>query len=340
MSQESTNHEITVREDGTEEFYAAGSTPVWHRLGQRTERALTSGGALRMAGLDWKVDERPVFAEIEGGMREITTHKSIVRRDTGAVLGVVGRRYRPVQNEEAFEWLDGLLGSRMAAYETAGSVRNGSLVWALVRLPGELRVQRTDDVVHPFILVANSHDGSIAFRALNTCVRVVCSNTLTLAFRQAGATAVSVKHTDSIHDRLADAQQVLGLAVTEHRRFEAHMNVLAARKFRSREFETYLDTVLGPASRQLVDGEEPELTAARRRISANFDHELQRLRGIEHSAWAAFNAVGQYVDWERPTRGPIGRERDERRFASLMFGQGADLKRRAWATALAMTGVR
>ncbi len=334
------SHEITVRKDGTEEFFSAGSTPVWHRLGQRTERAITSGAALRMAALDWKVEECPILAEVDGRMQEITTHKSIVRRDTKAVLGVVGRRYKPVQNEEAFEWLDGLVGSRLAMYETAGSIRNGALVWALVRLPGELSIANTDDVVKPFILCVNSHDGSVAFRALNTAVRVVCSNTLTLALRNAGPDAIAVKHTDSIHDRLADAQEVLGLAVTEHRRFEAHMNLLAERKFRKRDFETYLDKVLGPASKQLVDGEEPELTAARQQIVANFDHELQRLRGIEHTAWAAFNAVGQYVDWERPTRGSVGRVRDERRFASIMFGQGADLKRRAWATALAMTGVR
>ena len=334
------SHEITVRKDGTEEFFAAGSTPVWHRLGQRVERALSSGAALRMAALDWKVDERPIYADIAGQMSEITTHKSIVRRDTQAVLGVVGRRYKPVQNEEAFEWLDGLVGSRLAVYETAGSIRHGAVVWALVRLPGELRIANTDDVVKPFILVANSHDGSVAFRALNTSIRVVCSNTLTLALRSAGPDAIAVKHTESIHDRLADAQEVLGLAVTQHRRFEAHMNLAAERKFRKRDFETFLDRVLGPASRRKDGDDEPELTAARQQIVANFDHELQSLKGIEHSAWAAFNAVSQYIDWERPTRGSVGREREERRFVTTMFGQGADLKRKAWSAALEMSGVR
>ena len=85
---------------------------------------------------------------------------------------------------------------------------------------------------------------------------------------------------------------------------------------------------------------EPEASAARQQIVANFDDSLQRLKGIEHSAWSAFNAVSQYVDWERPTRGAAGRERDERRFATTMFGQGADLKRKAWSTALEMSGVR
>ena len=32
--------------------------------------------------------------------------------------------------------------------------------------------------------------------------------------------------------------------------------------------------------------------------------------------------------------------RDERRFASMMFQGGADLKRRAWSAALATAGVR
>jgi len=334
------SHEITVRPDGKEEFFAAGSTPVWHRIGQRVDRALSSHAALKMAALDWKVDERPIYADIAGEMSEITTHKSIVRRDTQSVLGVVGRRYKPVQNEEAFEWLDGLVGSRLAAYEAAGSIRQGAVVWALVRLPGQLRIANTNDVVRPFILVANSHDGSIAFRALNTSIRVVCSNTLTIALRSAGPDAISIKHTESIHDRLADAQEVLGLSIAKHREFEVQMNRLAQVRMTKRTFGAYLDRVLGPIPQPTEQGPEPEASAARQQIVANFDHELQRLKGIEHSAWAAFNAVSQYVDWERPTRGAAGSERDERRFATTMFGQGAELKRKAWSTALEMAGGR
>lgn len=329
------SHEITIRPDGTEEFFAAGSTPVWHRLGQRVERAITSGAALRMAGLDWRVDCCPIHVHSDGGCDAIDTHQAVIRRDTKAVLGVVGKRYRPVQNEEAFEWLDGLVGSRLAIYETAGSIRNGAVVWALVRLPGELRIANTDDVVKPYILVANSHDGSIAFRALNTSVRVVCANTLTMAFRTAGADSISVKHTERIHDRIADAQQVLGLAVARHRAFESHMNALAARPFTVADFDRYLDRVLGPESRR-QDGDTPELSTARAGITANFDHEFQRLPGITHTAWSAFNSVTQYVDWERPTRGKHQQERDERRFATTMFGPGAELKRRAWQEALAI----
>ena len=97
-------HAITVRPDGKEEFFAAGSTPVWHRIGQRVDRALSSHAALRMAALDWTVECRPLFVGGEdGAVPEVSTHKAIVRADTQTVLGVVGRKYQPVQNAQTFE---------------------------------------------------------------------------------------------------------------------------------------------------------------------------------------------------------------------------------------------
>lgn len=327
-------HAITVRPDGKEEFFAAGSTPVWHRIGQRVDRALSSHAALKMAALDWTVEGRPMFVDgKDGSTPEVATHKAIVRMDSQEILGIVGRKYQPVQNAQTFEWLDEVIGPGKAVYETAGSLHGGKIVWALVKLPGELRIANTDDVVKPYILVANSHDASLSFRAMNTSVRVVCANTLTLALRNAGPDSISIKHTESIHDRLADAQEVLGLSIAKHREFEVQMNRLAQVRMTKRTFGAYLDRVLGPVPQPTEQDPEPEASAARQQIVANFDDSLQRLKGIEHTAWAGFNAVSQYVDWERPTRGAAS-TRDERRFESMMLGAGAELKRRAWNEAL------
>lgn len=315
--------------------HVAGTVPVWHRIGRSTQGAESSGAALHMAQLDWQVREQALWANVGDGMRAVSSHKAIVRCDSEEVVGVVGRRWTPVQNAQAFRWLDELVGAGSVRHEYAGCTRSGALVWALVRLPVELRIAGTDDIVHPFILVCNSHDGSVAFRAVNTSVRVVCSNAITHALRQAGPDRVTVKHTQSVHERLADAQAVLGASIERHRRLEVQINALARRKFTARDFTEFLDGVLG-ASPKSDDHPDGEPTAARMRIAANFDHELQRLRGIEHSAWAAFNAVSQYVDWERPTRGGNGRAGDERRFQSALLGPGAELKRRAFALAASM----
>jgi hypothetical protein len=112
------------------------------------------------------------------------------------------------------------------------------------------------------------------------------------------------------------------------------MNTLAQYRMTTKRFANYLDAVLGPP----VENSPPENQAARLGITANFDHEFQRIKGIEHSAWAAVNAVSQYVDWERPSRGKSQVERDERRLSSTFVGQGAELKRKAWMAALTLIG--
>ena len=122
------SHDLTVREDGTVEMFSTGQEPVWHRLGQRTETAVTSAAAIRMAGLDWSVDERPLATvDTDDNLESITSHKAIVRCDNHAVLGVVGTRYTPLQNDEAFEWLDSVVGKRLRQSDRAGRSSVGEL---------------------------------------------------------------------------------------------------------------------------------------------------------------------------------------------------------------------
>ena len=111
-----------------------------------------------------------------------------------------------------------------------------------------------------------------------------------------------------------------------------------SRGFRRLAHQQQLPKALRGGLTSLGENSQPENQAARLGITANFDHEFQRIKGIEHSAWAAVNAVSQYVDWERPSRGKSQVERDERRLSSTFVGQGAELKRKAWMAALTLIG--
>ncbi len=68
------------------------------------------------AGLDWKVEQTDVYAA--SGER-IPGYKANIRDIDRSVLGIVGDRYKNVQNKEAFAFTDGLLGEGVK-YETAG----------------------------------------------------------------------------------------------------------------------------------------------------------------------------------------------------------------------------
>jgi hypothetical protein len=78
---------------------------------------LSSDEALTISGLDWLVKQQPIYTA-QGHL--IPNYKANVRDKDSSILGVVSDRYTIVQNFEAFEFTDNLLGDGVK-FETAGS---------------------------------------------------------------------------------------------------------------------------------------------------------------------------------------------------------------------------
>ena len=117
-----------------ETMMSAGREVLWAGQGVKVKEAPTSADAIRLAGLDWKVEPRKMYTA--DGI-EVPDAFANVRDKDNRVLGVVGKRYRIVQNSEAFEFTDSLIGEGVR-YETAGALGNGSKIWLLAKLPREL----------------------------------------------------------------------------------------------------------------------------------------------------------------------------------------------------------
>ena len=177
----------------------------WHGLGTRVETAPTSKEALQLAGLDWKVIQKPILTE-DGSL--IEGFKANVRDRDQKVLGVVSNRYKVVQNEEAFAFTDALLGEGVR-YETAGSLAEGKRTWILAMLPHKYII--AGDEITPYLVFMNSHDGSGAIKAAMTPIRVICQNTLNLALARAKR-SWSTNHIGDISGKMEDARNTLQLA--------------------------------------------------------------------------------------------------------------------------------
>jgi phage/plasmid-like protein (TIGR03299 family) len=184
---------------------------AWHGLGTVVASAPNPFAALRLANMEWQVLESDALAgtfnsDSNDPRRVITgTHKMLVRSDDYSMLGVVGTDYSPVQNETlaelayAFRKAGEDVGVEV---ESAGSIRGGRRVWMLLRGPSVDMTGR-DDMAHPYLMLANSHDGTMALRVLPTSVRVVCSNTFHAAINSERK-AWAFRHTHNISNRIED----------------------------------------------------------------------------------------------------------------------------------------
>lgn len=246
------------------------------------------------------------FAEVPY-FREVPGYVANVRTDNGAVLGVVSTRYQVVQNGEAFRWADALLGKDVR-YETAGSLFGGRRVWLLARLTKEM--QLLGEELMPYFCLMNSHDGSSSVRVCVTPVRVVCQNTLSLAFRKAKRTW-AVRHTASIHERLEEARQALGLV----NRYLGELNEWAAamaRKWISHsEWEKIVNKLIPiPQPRKGNEHVRERAFERQRWLQRCIDddnlerYRFSRWRIRSYSAYAVINAVIDFVQhvWVVPRR--------------------------------------
>lgn len=321
-------HNLATTEGKPAMMYA-GETP-WHRLGTSLANPATAAEAISAAGLNYEV-KLASMTTVDG--IGIGQRKAVVRDDSRQVLGVVGNSYVPIQNAEAFEFLDSVVADGELRYHTAGALGKGERIWLLAKLPGHLRVAGTDDVSEKYLLLSNSHDGSSALRVFFTPIRVVCANTLSIAHRGGQGQGVSILHKGDLGAKVREAQKLLGLAARFYDDVQLQIDQLVDYYPTREQLSRYF--------RMLY----PDTSTVESRKTENIRQNLERLfeegRGqgeypIRGTAWAALNAVTEYVDHHRPTRARSEAERDSRRLQSQWFGSGARLKARAWDLALQM----
>ena len=184
-----------------ETMFSVRVTP-WHGLGEIIQEAPTSDDAIRIAGLDWRVIQSELICKENGQV--IDGFKVNIRDTDKKTLGIVTDRYKIVQNSEAFAFTDALLGEGVR-YETAGSLASGRRVWMLAKLEDRII---TDELIEPYLVFTNSHDGTGAVRVAITPVRVVCQNTLNLAL-QTAERQWSCAHKGDIQGKLEEARHTL-----------------------------------------------------------------------------------------------------------------------------------
>ncbi|MBS5118076.1 MAG: DUF945 domain-containing protein [Clostridium sp.] len=283
-------------------------TAPWHGLGTRVLEAPTSSAALSLAGLDWRVIQKPVLTE--DGLF-ISGFKANVRDRDNQVLGVVSDRYKVVQNEDAFAFTDELLGEGVT-YETAGSLQNGRRTWILAKLPQRYII--SGDKIDPYLVFMNSHDGTGAIKAAMTPIRVVCQNTLNLALSTARRSWSTI-HTGDIHGKLQDARNTLLYADRYMAALGKTIEELSRQKLSDRQVLEYIDALF-PFPEDASEARKKNLGKLKEDLKLRY-FDAPDLQHVGKNAYRFVNAVSDFATHARPLR-----ERSS--YRESLFGRTVD----------------
>jgi phage/plasmid-like protein (TIGR03299 family) len=306
-----------------------GEAP-WHKLGTKLDNPATAAEAIEAAGLNYNVELVPLFTQ--AGI-PVPRRQGVIRSDNQQILGTVGQGYTPIQNAEAFQFLDFVVADNGLLYHTAGALGQGERIWMLAKLPGHIRVRNTDDITEKYLLLHNSHNGTSTLQVVFTPVRVVCANTLAIAERNGRGQGISIRHRGNLELKIHEAQRVLGLANRFYDELQPKIDHLANCLPTRDQLQQFFSTLYPDP----IDGNNTRAENVRAELFRLFDQGIgQNIPGVRHSAWAALHAVTEYVDHRRTTRGRSELDRTSKRLQSLWFGSGARLKQQAWDLALAM----
>lgn len=296
----------------------ASTKKAWHNLGQIVDSAMTSKEALELAQLDYNVIKTFMFVEgldDNNNTVKITVPNkyATVREDNGEILGIVGNDYKVLQNTEAFEFFDGIIGDKYAMFETAGALGNGNRVFMTAKLPTDIIVAN-DDVVNKYLLLCNSHDGSKGVEIMFTPIRVVCNNTLTAALRSTTQMKFKIKHTENMKQRFDEAQKVLGIVHKASTELSEIFNIFANTTFRDEDFEKMVQ--------ELFPVVEEEKSIRTKNIQRSIERYYNIGPGQEKyvgTKWGAYNAITGYLQNVKEF------SNEETKMKSLIWDSGAKL---------------
>lgn len=301
----------------------AGDVP-WHGLGVRVPSDLTPEQMLKAAGLDWRVETFPAIATLADGSKIETGHSALVRDRDNKVLDVITDDWKPMQNADAFEFFNDFVAAGDMEMHTAGSLKDGKIVWALAKVHESFELFGGKDQVDSYLLFSNPHSYGQSIDVRFTPIRVVCNNTLTLSLNSQSKSMVKVSHRRAFDAELV--KETLGVAKEKLDKYKEMAQYLSQKRYNEESVVDYFKRVF-PVLTKKEDSE--------KELSKSADTALQLMHTQpgaqfgEGSYWQLFNTVTYMTDHI------IGRSADTR-LQSAWYGANKGLKTRALETAVEM----
>lgn len=302
--------------NGKAQMAYAGETP-WHGLGTKVPNDLTPHQMLEAAGLNWTIEKVPAFAKV-GNTNVNVGWSALVRDRDSDILDVVSNDWNPVQNEEAFEFFNEFVAAGDMEMHTAGSLRNGQIVWGLAKVKESFELFKGDQI-DSYLLFSNFHKYGCSTDVRFTPIRVVCNNTLTLSLNSRVESMAKISHRHKFN--IDVTKEMLGIAKEKLAQYKEMASFLGSKMAKDEDVVSYFNRIFPSTGKKEV--------SRNAKLAMEVLHTQPGAEFAEGSWWSAFNSVTFLTDHL------VGRGADTR-LQSAWYGNNRALKTTALETAIEM----
>ena len=305
-----------------------GSMP-WHGCSEALTGNESTSEVMEKAGLDWGVETQPLYRKIGDQFVPFKEAFASVRDSDNSVLGCVGPRWTPLQNESAFKIFEPMVEQGLMAWHTAGSLKHGQRVWVLCQLNLDNSEIVPGDEISKFALLSNGHDGKLAVHFGFTPIRVVCANTEAMARSSKASKLIRVRHHSNVLENVEKLRDIMDVANQDFEATCDQYRFLASRGINSEDLKKYVRIVFGQGGKTEDEIKTRSMNIMNRVEDLFESGKGNNLPGVKGTWWAAYNSVTEYLNYEK------GRNAANR-MDSLWFGQNGVQSKTALDQAVAL----
>ena len=307
--------------NGKAQMAYSGAVP-WHGLGVSVPADLTPEQMLDAAGINWEVEKIPAYAKV-GGKNVKIGQSALVRQSDNSILDVVSDDWNPVQNAEAFEFFNEFVMAGDMEMHTAGSLRDGQIIWGLAKVKESFELFKGDKI-DSYLLFSNFHKYGFSTDVRFTPIRVVCNNTLTLSLNSKVERMVKISHRKQFNPE--NVKDMLGIATEKLAKYKDMAAFLGSKKAKEENIVEYFKRVF-PVSG--ANDKKQKDMSKNAQLAHDILHTQPGAEFAEGSWWQPFNAVTFVTDHL------AGRSTDTR-LTSAWYGYHKGIKTKALELAVEM----
>lgn len=262
-----------------------------------------------------------------------------MRVEDSRPLGIVGAKYVIIQHEEVAAFADALIKvDGGVKFESAGLLYGGRIFWMLAALPDRaFHVDGDDGDIVPYMVLKTGHDGLTAFTLAPTPVRVVCANTLNMAFSGEKKAQFTIRHTVNAMDYIEQARKAFGFNAVEYVEDLKSVSQALVKKRMTIAEVIAATTALIPSTVKVDkddDGNEivsdkPSKAQVQRDSILGIYRNTDNLQNLPHGAYRFVQAVAQYADHDRTYRPTVKGDADDAKTEAILDGTAFKMKQRA-----------